>query len=206
MRGGLRLSGACGSGCLGHEMTNLSEAKKVRLLYSLKDFQVALSAYDFLSEVDFDALISKVELRRLKCYETTMIVSYVRPFSAAYGKVKPLKFEDIGIVLSEKEAILHDRLISLRNKVFAHSDGDRMRLVAKPMKIEMSDGFTFQTFQTAFDDGLEFSDYMEIMDVSGLIRRMFHAVWTTLHDTFGQDPDWTELRQDYLAQHSAEDG
>jgi hypothetical protein len=173
------------------------DGKRSRLLYSLKDFQLALSAYAFLAECDFDAPISRVNLRRFTCYETTMIISYVRPFSAAHGDVKRLKFEDAGIVLNTEQLALHEHLICLRNKVFAHSDGAQMRFLAKPLKIEMAEDFKFQTFQTVFDEGLNFSSSSSL-DVAELISVAFHGVCATLHEGFQQESEWVEFRRDCL--------
>ncbi len=46
------------------------------MIYSLGDLELALSAAAFLSEVDSDKTYNKVELRRFRCYETTVIVAY----------------------------------------------------------------------------------------------------------------------------------
>jgi hypothetical protein len=62
-----------------------------RLMISIQDFQIAGSAATFLLEdVDETAGYPLAELRRFRCYETTMVIAYARPFSMARGAVMPL--------------------------------------------------------------------------------------------------------------------
>jgi hypothetical protein len=67
-----------------------AERRRIRLLYSLGDFQLALSACQFLSECDPQSKYNKIELRRFRCFETTLIITYSRPFSQSEGSVPPL--------------------------------------------------------------------------------------------------------------------
>ena len=53
-----------------------AERRRRRLLYSLNDLQQALSACEFLYECDETHTYSKIELRRFRCYETTLVVAY----------------------------------------------------------------------------------------------------------------------------------
>jgi hypothetical protein len=75
------------------------ERQRLRLLYSLGDFQLALSACEFLSECDADKKYSKIELRRFRCYETAMVTAYTRPFSQSKGMVPKLSLEMTGVQL-----------------------------------------------------------------------------------------------------------
>jgi hypothetical protein len=52
----------------------------IRMMYSPADLQLALSAVTFLSECEWGKPISKVELRRYKCYETTALIAYALAF------------------------------------------------------------------------------------------------------------------------------
>lgn len=79
----------------------------LRLLYSLGDFQLALSAAAFLGDCDPDAKYSKIELRRFRCYETTVIVAYTRPFSQSKGGIPPLTLKMTGAILSRDQKELH---------------------------------------------------------------------------------------------------
>jgi hypothetical protein len=52
----------------------------LRLFYSLRDLQFALSAFDFLNDVDADTTV--VELRRFRCYLDAGIIAYGRETDA----------------------------------------------------------------------------------------------------------------------------
>lgn len=62
------------------------------------------------------------ELRRFQCYETTLVVSYCRPFSESVGDFPRLSHRALGIKLSPFVRALHDDIVDKRNKLFAHSD------------------------------------------------------------------------------------
>ena len=89
-----------------------AERRRRRLLYSLNDLQQALSACSFLYECDEQGTYSKPELRRFRCYETTLVAAYGRPFSQSLaGGIPPLSTKMIGLKLSPERRALHDRLI-----------------------------------------------------------------------------------------------
>jgi hypothetical protein len=113
----------------------LTENQVIRLIQSINDFSVSNSALIFLSEVESDKTYSKADLRRFRCFETTAIIAYARPFSEARGRVPKLTMNLLGIKLDQEKSTLHSRLIALRNKSFAHSDADMMRFVSKPHRL-----------------------------------------------------------------------
>lgn len=94
-----------------------------RLNLSFRDFAHARSAITFIEEEigDEDETYTLAELRKFTCYETTLIVAYARPFSESHGLPK-LTFSQLAVKLSPFNRALHDEMIALRNKVFAHSD------------------------------------------------------------------------------------
>lgn len=99
-----------------------------RLLLSLRDLSHARSAITFICEdIDFDEKYSLAELRRFQCYETTLVVSYCRPFSESAAQIPRLSYRKLGIKLSPFTRAIHDGLISKRNKIFAHSDGEEVK-------------------------------------------------------------------------------
>lgn len=98
------------------------------MLYSLNDLQQALSACEFLYECEESGLYNKIELRRFRCYETTLVVAYTRPFSQSRGETLPLTMKMIGLKLSKERRALHDSLVEMRNKIMAHSDSEMMRM------------------------------------------------------------------------------
>jgi hypothetical protein len=92
-------------------MKQAAERRRRRLLYSLNDLQQALSACSFLYECDEEGTYSKAELRRFRCYETTLVVAYGRLFSQPLtGGIRPLSTKMIDLKLSRERRALHDRL------------------------------------------------------------------------------------------------
>jgi hypothetical protein len=116
-----------------------AERRRIRLLYSLGDFQLALSACEFLYECDPQETYSKIQLRRFRCFETTLIIAYCRPFSQSDGNVAPLTLKMAKVDLTEKEKLLHRRLIRMRNKIVAHSDRELMRMTTQTFLVPLND-------------------------------------------------------------------
>jgi hypothetical protein len=110
-----------------------------RMMYSLTDLQLALSAITFLSECEWGKPISKVELRRYKCYETTAVIAYTRHFVKSRGGLH-LTFRMFDFYPSDSELELHQEVMTLRNKLIAHSDFDMMRMVSEHIKIPLREG------------------------------------------------------------------
>ncbi|ESY42557.1 hypothetical protein X747_12440 [Mesorhizobium sp. LNJC384A00] len=98
-----------------------------RWVISIRDFGIARSAAIFLAE-EFDENISYKlpELRKFRCYETTLVVSYARPFAKAEGVVGSLSLKDIGLKSTDEFWPLHVRVLELRNKLFGHSDAEHV--------------------------------------------------------------------------------
>ena len=94
-----------------------------RPLLSLRDFAHARSAITFIREdVDFEQKYGLADLRRFQCYETTLVVSYCRPFSESVSAFPRLSYRALGIKLSPLVRALHNGLMDKRNTLFAHSD------------------------------------------------------------------------------------
>ncbi|WP_168455083.1 hypothetical protein [Acetobacter pasteurianus] len=128
-------------------------AGDIRIIQAMADFQMALSALDFVSEVSPDEPISRIERRRLRCFEDAAVVAYWRPFSYSNGLPK-LTLETLGITATTEQLTLHERLKERRNKVIAHTDVDRMRLVLSTFRV--SEDSEIMMPQYNFDDALEF--------------------------------------------------
>lgn len=128
-------------------------AEKVRIIQAMADFQMALSAFDFVSEVSPEEPISRIERRRLRCFEDAAVVAYWRPFSDSKGLPK-LSLKKLGIMATTEQLTLHERLKERRNKVIAHTDVDRMRLAFSTFR--MFEDSEIMIPQYDFDDALEF--------------------------------------------------
>lgn len=172
--------------------------RRIRLLYSMKDIQLALSAADFLQECDPETRISKVELRRYKCYETTAIVSYARPFSESRGKIPKLSLKMIGVKLNDESKELHDRLLNLRNRVVAHSDAEMMRMAVKFHELDIGDGKKMPYIRPAFDEGLDFVGFGPVSNLLSLFHTVFEGLYLTILEDARKNPDKFDFRQDFL--------
>lgn len=148
----------------------LNELRRLRMLYSLGDFQLALSAAEFLKELDPDEPINKVMLRRYRCYETTLIISYGRPFSASDG-IPRLSLKMAGVQLDSKEQALHNKIIRLRNKKIAHSDADMMRMLVKAETFKINGVPVAPYINPVFDEGVNFLD-QDLFRVIALISKV----------------------------------
>lgn len=111
-------------------LTNLTEGQLNRLIYSSWDFQQALSALTFLmDECDFEATYNRIDLRRFRCYEASLVISFARPFEPSRGQTI-LGLRAIGVQLDSEETRLKEAMLSLRRKVVAHSDEQLMHFRA----------------------------------------------------------------------------
>jgi len=107
-------------------LSNVTDSQLHRLIYSNWDFQQALSALTFLTnECDFHADYNRVDLRKFRCYESSLIISFARPFEPARGQTA-LGLRTIGVQLDAQERELKEVMLNLRRKIIAHSDEDRM--------------------------------------------------------------------------------
>jgi hypothetical protein len=173
-----------------------AEHRRIRLLYSLGDFQLALSAVAFLTECDPNGKYSKVELRRYRCFETALIIAYARPFSRSEGGVPPLTLKMAKAHLTEEQKALHRRLIRMRNKVIAHSDRELMRMTTQAHNLPLRDGEQFFLVEMVFDEGITLLGGL-LLDTDALIHKLYRAVFETLHEEAQKYPELFNLRLDY---------
>lgn len=170
-----------------------SEPHQLRLFYSLRDIQIALSAFDFLLEVDPEASYSRVELRRFRCFLDAGVIAYCRPFTATQG-VPTLSFRQVSLRPTLAQADLHERLKEYRNKVVAHSDADRMRIaVSAETPFEDRD---IQLPIMVWDEGLPFLDERD--EIIIWLRELRHALSAATFELVQAAPRPYELRKDYL--------
>jgi hypothetical protein len=173
-----------------------AERRRRRLLYSLNDLQQALSACEFLYECEESDSYGKIELRRFRCYETTLVVAYTRPFSQSRGDAAPLTMKMVDVKLSKERQALHDSLMEMRNKIMAHSDSEMMRMTTQTFDVPMHEGDPPMYFiQTVFDEGVTLTGF-RLIDVNELLREVFYAVYRTLHREAQADPKSFDLRID----------
>jgi hypothetical protein len=177
-----------------------AERRRIRLLYSLGDFQLALSACEFLYECDPQKRYSKIDLRRFRCFETALIIAYCRPFSQSESDVPPLTLKMARANLTEQEKALHRRLIRMRNKIIAHSDREMMRMTTQtidvPFTDDEEDGRAFYLIHALFDEGVTLLGDL-LIDTNELIRKIFQATYKTLSNEAQNDPKLFDLKLDH---------
>jgi hypothetical protein len=167
--------------------------QRIRMLSALGDFQLALSAADFLQEAEENELYSKVELRRFRCYEHTAIVSYGRPFSQSKGKVPKLSLKQCGVKLTDKEKQFHDRIITLRNKLVAHTDLEMMNFASRTHDLSDAVGKPFNVVFTQHDEGLQLHNFHDQEMFIDLIRRVSFSLYQRLVEIAQGDPSAFDL-------------
>jgi len=164
------------------------------MLYSLGDFQLALSAYDFLLECDPDKTYSTKELRRFRCFETTMVIAYSRPFTATKGNSPKLSLKMTGAELSQEEKALHHEIIESRNTVMAHSDHEFMRMAVETFPVEMQDNRQpINMFVANYDEGLSFIG-KKLLAVGELLHKLHGSLHRSLIHQSHDDPDKLNIR------------
>ncbi len=149
-----------------HESLKNAEYKKLnRIILACRDFQESLSAVTFMLE-DMDPkeeeTYTLAELRRLRCYETTAIVAYARAFNSQRGgKRDPFSFEDIDLDLDKDEQDFHNKLISLRDEIYAHSDADVLDYSASIGEFEIRKDKVMRFMRTVHFEGtrLRWNEY-----------------------------------------------
>ncbi|MDL2200949.1 hypothetical protein QQF45_18070 [Halopseudomonas aestusnigri] len=164
---------------------NITEAQFERAIYSFWDFQQALSALTFLLEdCDFDAKYSKVELRRFRCYESTLIISMARPFETT-RKGTTIGLRALGITLSRDQKALVDKVLELRRKIVAHSAEEKMHFRVSTFSINDM-GVNFPHFQ--FNEGLHF-DEKELRELECFLRVVRSQMGTFFYKVAQEQPD-----------------
>lgn len=163
---------------------SITEQQIKRIVYSGWDFQQALSALTFLLEdCDHDEKYSKVQLRRFRCYENTVIMSLTRPFVKSRG-ASVLGLRAIGITLNEEEEALLNKAKLFRNKVVAHSDEDLMHYRIDTFKMLEE---TIIMPHSQFDEGLAFNR-KDLHEIEDLLLKLMNAIFTYIFDLAQNDP------------------
>jgi hypothetical protein len=167
----------------------LTDAQLRRLIYSNWDFQQSLSALIFLmEECDFDAEYSRVDLRKFRCYETSVIVAFARPFEPSRGRTA-VGLKAIGVSLSPEELSLQAKVLDLRRKVIAHSDEDEMHFRGTLLEPFEDTSPRMALFQ--FSESLHL-DPGHMRPLESLLRKLMHAITRTLFQVAQTTPSRLE--------------
>ena len=148
----------------------------MRLMMSAIDFRHALSAATFLlEEGDWSKTYNTEQMRRFKCYETTMVVAYARPFTQSRGHAAPFSWKLVrpSFLLESSEAKLHIRLLDHRNKLHAHSDSDATKIRPEIWRSDLPDGSSF--------DFLAISGGEQLVFEQGEVEAIHRFLWKIRH-------------------------
>lgn len=171
-------------------MKNISTQKLNRIIYSIWDLQQALSFLTFLIEdCDFQKKYSKLEIRRFKCYETSFIISFSRPFQQSRGKTT-LGLKELGVQLSQSEIDLQEKLLGFRKTIIAHSDDDEMHFKSSTFCIT-DDHRKFQFPNLTFDESLLLSE-SEIFQCADLTKRLLTNLCRFIFHIAQESPELLE--------------
>lgn len=156
---------------------DMTDAQLRRVIYSNWDFQQALSALTFLmEECDFDAKYTNVQLRKFRCYETSVVIAFARPFEISRGRTS-IGLKALGVRLDGDELVLKERMLNLRRQVVAHSDEDSMHFRGSLMQPFEDHEVTIPLFK--FNETLHLN-VSELRPLEALLGKLMHAVTHTL--------------------------
>lgn len=156
----------------------------LRLIMSCLDFRHALSAATFLIEdCDWQKRHSVEQMRRFKCYETTMVVAYARPFSQSRGHTAPFRWQLLSsdFKLKPDEEAVHDKMIGFRNKLHAHSDGDFTQIVPEIWRTFLPTGQAFDFIAAEGGETLNFTED-ELQSIHTFLWKIRHHVDKAVQD------------------------
>lgn len=150
-----------------------------RLMLSALDFRHALSAATFLLEdIEWSKTYSNEDLRRFKCYETTMVVAYARPFTTARGHAAPFSWKLVkanGFELTDAEKGIHQRLMDCRNQLHAHSDYAASMIRSEVWRTPLPDGRTLDFLSIVGGEQLVFEE-SEVQAIHTFLWKVRHHV------------------------------
>jgi hypothetical protein len=162
----------------------ITEQQLTRAIYSLWDFQQALSALTFLLEdCEFEEKYDKVTLRRFRCYESNLIISMARPFETTRGGTT-IGLRALGIQVLDSEKALVERVLDLRRKIIAHSAEEEMhfRVSVFPVDGEMK----FPHFQ--FNERLHLED-RELLELETFLRKLMSGMANFFFKVAQENPE-----------------
>lgn len=178
-------------------LPNLTDGQLHRLIYSTWDFQQALSALTFLmEECDFEARYHRVELRKFRCYEASVIISFARPFEPSRGQTT-IGLRAIGLQLNPEETRLKEAMLSLRRKVTAHSDEQVMHFMASTHQPLEDSPISFPLLQ--FNESL-YIEVAQCRPLEALLRKLIAGIGKGLFALAQAEPERLNLyKQPYVA-------
>ena len=173
-----------------------------RLMMSALDFRHALSAATFiLEECDWSKFYANEDLRRFKCYETTMVVAYARPFTTARGHGAPFSWKLIkpDFEIKDSEKAIHERLCECRNQLHAHSDGAASLVHPEIWRTPLPGGRTFDFLSISGGEQLVF-DQGEVKAIHKFLWKVRHHVDNAVQAHAAERDDFPVIIKDVFAE------
>ena len=165
-------------------MKNHSERQITRIIYSSWDFQQALSSITFLiEECDFEKKYNKIELRKFRCFESNFIISMSRPFQKSRGETT-LSLKAFKSNITREEQKLIDKILTIRNKIIAHSDESEMYFKSDLISIDKSLEFPIIKFKETLN--FEKEEYIRI---ESLLKKFLYNISKFLFTYSKENPD-----------------
>ena len=165
-----------------------------RRVQALTDFNQSLSALTFF--IDIPERTTRIERKRYRSYHDAAIIYYCRPFTRSRG-LPILSPKSVYRQYNAEEKGLHGFLMTERNKVVAHTDADRMRLLLTSFNVV--DGIRFP--HIVEDEGFALLGKERLFEqwlhklISALAKEVFHLMQHL-------EPG-VEFRRDYLHEDRA---
>jgi hypothetical protein len=177
--------------CLNQQVIqSISECEFQKILYSSWDIQQALSALTFLLEdCDFEKKYAHIELKRFKCYEANMVISFSRPFALSRSKLI-LNLSKIGIRLDDNDKKNKEKMLKARNKIIAHSDEDFMHFKLSILKVDNRDDLIMPIL--IYDETLLFN-YKELLTFEIFLRSLTRGIAKFIFDVAQKKPELMEF-------------
>lgn len=151
----------------------------LRLIHSANDLQLSLSSFTwFFEEWNPELQFTELELRKLKCFESAMVIAFMRPFVQS-RKGTVLSRKAIGVSFTDEEASLFKKVKDLRNSFIAHADEDEMNFRIESFELDWVKGILVPNI--TYDDRLHFSED-ELYEFQDLVRRLLYAISKTIWD------------------------
>lgn len=149
----------------------------------MRDINIANSSIVFLQELDFDkGEYHYTELRRFRAFEANAIIAYCRPFAMS-KKGTTINMGYAGIKFDENAQALHEKIMTLRSKIIAHSDEDFMHFNFKlhDMGYKDMDGnkIDLPFPNLVVDEGL-YLDQSEIWDFHEHVRKLQYTLYKSV--------------------------
>ena len=152
--------------------------------YQLLKHKYHKHAYLEKSDEEYEKFSNSDEYENMNALTTALIVSYSRPFTNNDGKLSaiPTLPKKLTSPFNTTEKELHEKILKLRNKAFAHSDADLFDI---HLSLSEYDGMLVPTY---IDYPLEYFTEAELNNFQNMVEKLlvsFGAFIKSIFDYYG---------------------